>query len=418
MNPDVDYLAAASWDDSMFERTQWLRRHAPVYWSERNQLWVLTKLADVTHVSMNHKTFCSGQGVRPGNPVKIGLIDEDEPRHTRLRGLINKGFTPRMVAKLEPALRRIVGHSIDHVIATGHADFVTDIAVPIPLLLIAEMIGIRAEDYGRFHRWSDDLIAADGNLTDPAVMMAAGTAFLEYSEYLQDIIEDRRTHPRDDLVSILVGAKDAGTIGDIDNAVPHAMGQEHQRLANDELVMMLVILLVAGNETTRNAISGGMQLLMEHPAVRDQLVSDPSGIPMVIEEMLRLVSPVRSFGRTATQDTMLRGVPIAAGQTVLMLYGSANRDEEAFDAPDTFRPDRDPDHVAFGIGTHFCLGANLARLEMKVAFEEILRRLPDMTFDGQGPVIKPAALVRSCVSMPVRFTPGRPEGVSRTDSPG
>ena len=390
----------------MSAHLRWLREHDPVHWSEVNELWVVTKYADVAYVSMNQRLFCSGHGVRPGNPTKIGLIDEDEPRHTRLRSLINKGFTPRMVGRLEATLRDIVTATIDQVAGRGRCDFVADVAVPIPLLLIAAMIGIRQADRHRFHRWSDALIAADGNLDDAEIMTAATTAFLEYSDYLRDIIEDRRRTPRDDLVSVLVAAKDVGTLADFDNALPHRLSEEHQRLANDELVMLLVILLVAGNETTRNALSGGMQLLLEHPAERRKLIARPDLIRPAVEEMLRLVSPVRTFGRTATCDTELRGKTIERGQTVLMVYPSANRDPDQYDDPEAFRVERNAEHLAFGIGTHYCLGANLARMEMRITFEELLRRLPDMELDGE-PAMRPSALVRSCVAMPVRFSPER-----------
>ena len=405
MDVNVDFLAAETWDEAMPERLRWLQANDPVHWSPVNELWVVSKYADVSYVSKNNRLFCSGHGVRPGSTVKIGLIDEDEPRHTKIRGLINKGFTPRMVGKLEGPFRQIVTETIDKVAAEGTCDFVDDIAVPIPLLLIAEMIGIRKEDRQRFHHWSDALIAADGNLNDPAVMAGATSAFIEYSTYLREIIEDRRQSPRDDLVSILVGAKDAGEITDFENVLPMAVSDEHQRLANDELIMFLVVLLVAGNETTRNAISGGMQLLIEHPEQRRKLLARPELLGSAVEEMLRLVSPVRTFGRTATQNTELRGKRIKEGQTVLMVYSSANRDPDEFPNPDVFDIERNPDHLAFGIGNHFCLGANLARMEMRVTFEALLRRVPDMEFSGSGAVLKPSALVRSCVSMPVRFTP-------------
>ncbi len=408
MDVSVDFMAADTWDDTMGERMRWLRENDPVHWSEVNKLWVVSKFADVTYVSKNHKMFCSRHGVRPGDSTKLGLIDDDEPRHTHLRGLINKGFTPRMVRALETPFHQIVTETIDKVAGKGACDFVTDIAVPIPLLLIAEMIGIRKEDRQQFHHWSDALIAADGNLDNPDIMAEATRAFMEYSAYLADIIEDRRKNPRDDLVSILVGAKDDGTLSNIENALPIAASAEHQRLANDELLMLLVVLLVAGNETTRNAISGGMQLLIENPGERRKLLERPQLLESAVEEMVRLVSPVRTFGRTATGDTELRGRSIKKGQMVLMLYPSANRDPDEYDDPDTFQVERNPDHLGFGIGNHYCLGANLARMEMRVAFEELLRRLPDMEFAGSGPVIKPSALVRSCISMPVRFTPERP----------
>ena len=268
------------------------------------------------------------------------------------------------------------------------------------------MIGIRKQDRAIFHQWSDAMIRGDGNQGDPAIMAAAGQAFVAYSTYVREIIEDRRKNPQDDLVSILVGAKDAGLLTTFGQEGREGMQEGQLDLANDELIMLLVILLVAGNETTRNGLSGGMQLLIEHPEERQKLIDDPKRIPAACEEMVRLVSPVHSFARTATEDTELRGTRIRAGDRVLMLYPSANRDADVFEDPDAFRVERNPTHLGFGLGPHFCLGANLARMEMRVAFEELLRRLPDMEFaDAEGAVIVPSALVRSCPRMRVRFTP-------------
>jgi len=412
---NVDFLDAQVWDETMRDRMRWLRENDPVHWSERSRLWVITKFEDVSYVSKNPQIFCSGGGVRPGSAVKLPLIDEDEPRHTRLRRLINRGFTPRMVKKLEAAFREIATDTIDRIATRGECDFVDDIAVPMPILLIAEMIGIRREDRERFHRWSDDLIAGDGNRDHPEIMERAGRALREYGDYLKEIFEDRRRHPQDDLVSILVGAKDEGLIGEnrfeldgerrpIDTSAIQRI-EEIRDVADDELVMLMVLLLVAGNETTRNGISGGMSLLIENPEERRKLIDDPSLIPGAVEEMVRLVSPVQSFGRTATCDTELRGKKIRKGETVLMLYPAANRDPDEFEDPDAFQIDRDPRHLAFGIGNHFCLGANLARMEMRVAFEELLRRLPDMEYASGGPKIRPSPLVHSFVHMRVRYTP-------------
>jgi cytochrome P450 family 142 subfamily A polypeptide 1 len=403
-NIDVDFVAAEAWDGHMHERMRWLRENDPVFWSEKCQHWVVSKFEDVAYISKHHKIFCSGEGVRPG--IKIGLIDEDEPRHGRLRGLINKGFTPRMIGLLEKGFHEIVTETIDKVADRGKCDFVDDIAVPIPLLLIADMIGIHKKDRERFHKWSDDMIAADGNMDKPEVMAKANQAFLEYSSYINEIIEDRRKNPREDLVSILSGAHDQGVLQQFGNEITGgAVSEEHQVLANNELILLLVILLVAGNETTRNGISGGMQLLIEHPQQRRALIEDPSLLPSAVEEMLRLVSPVHSFSRTATQDTELKGRKIKKGQKVLMLYPSANRDADEFEDPETFKIERNPHHLAFGIGNHFCLGANLARMELRVAFGELLRRLPDMEYAADGPEIKPSPLVRSCMHMYVRYTP-------------
>jgi cytochrome P450 family 142 subfamily A polypeptide 1 len=405
MDLNVDFATPEAWGPDMPERMRWLRENQPVYWSEKSQFWVLSKYDDVVHVSKNHQIFCSGEGVRPRTPIRFSLIDEDEPRHTRLRRLINRGFTPRMVQRLEDPFREITTTAIDAIARAGECDFVDAISVPLPLLLIAEMMGIRPEDRHNFHRWSDAMIAGDGAQDNPEVMAAAGTAFVEYSTYVSGIIEDRRKSPRDDLISILVGAKDDGQLVEFEpNADLEESGIESE-LATDELIMLTVILLVAGNETTRNGLSGGMQALIENPDQRQKLLDDPSLIPSAVEEMLRYVSPIHAFSRTTTQDTEIRGQKIEKGQVVLMLYPSANRDADAYDEPDRFLVERNPAHLGFGIGNHFCLGANLARMEMRVAFSELLRRLPDMEFAGDGAEITPAALVRSCKHMRVKYTP-------------
>jgi cytochrome P450 family 142 subfamily A polypeptide 1 len=405
---NVAFLAADSWDEKMPARMRWLRENEPVHWSEQDGVWVVSRYEDISTVSKNQQLFTSSQGVRPNNPAKLTLIDEGEPRHGQLRKLINRGFTPRMVKKLEIAFREITKDAIDAVAKTGECDFVGDIAVPLPLLLIAEMIGIRKEDRHSFHEWSDSMIAGDGNFGNPAIIQKAIAGFMAYSKYVTAIIEDRRRNPQEDLVSILVGAKDDGILErSLGDHVDERMGldDEHAALANDELVMMLVLLMVAGNETTRNALSGGMELLIDHPEQRRKLLDDPSLIPSACEEIVRLVSPVHSFARTVVEDTELQGVRLAAGDKVLMLYPSANRDARQFENPDTFDVTRNPQHLGFGVGTHFCLGANLARMELRVAFGELLRRLPDMEYTAGGPVVKPSALVRSCVEMKVRFTP-------------
>jgi cytochrome P450 family 142 subfamily A polypeptide 1 len=411
MEIDVDFSQSTSWNHDMAERMRWLRENEPIFWSEKTQLFIISRFEDVAFVSKNSDLFCSGQGVLPGAFVpKIGFIDEDEPHHGEMRGLINRGFTPRMVRKWEQIFQQITDEVLDEIAPKGECDFVEDIAVPLPLILIAEMIGIRSEDRMRFHQWSDAMIGSTGNMDDPVIVAAAGKAAVEYVEYLTEIIEDRRKNPKEDLISILVRAKDDGilvkTEAYADDVPPGLTHTEDERdMTNDELIKMCILLLVAGNETTRNGLTGAMQLLIEHPDVRTRLIEDPSLIPAAIEEMLRLVSPVLSFARTATRNTELQGVSIEKGQRVLMIYGSANRDASVFENPDTFDIDRNAQHLAFGMGNHFCMGANLARMELRVALQELLRRTSDMSYVTTGPEFGASALVRSVAHMHVRFTP-------------
>jgi cytochrome P450 family 142 subfamily A polypeptide 1 len=398
MEIDCDFVKADSWAETgMDERMKWLRENDPVFWSERTGLWIIAGYRDLEFISKNQEIFTSEFGIRPGTDIMASFIDEGEPRHGILRKMINRGFTPRMVKKLEVVFRQITTEAIDQVAGKGECDFVESISVPLPILLIAEMIGIRREDHRRFHRWSDDLIATEGNHDDPEIMAKAAQAFVEYGRYVTELIEERREDPRDDLMSILTGAKDDGfLVKEIGNeALLEDQSVEHGELANDELVMLLVVLMIAGNETTRNGISGGMQLLIENPGERQKLIDDPSLLRGAVEEMVRLVSPVRTMGRTLTRDYEFRGKQMKKGQEVCLVYPSANRDAEIYDDPDTFRVERNPQHLGFGIGSHFCL----------VAFEEVLRRLPDMEYSRGGPEFRPSSLVRSCTHMWVSYTP-------------
>ncbi len=411
---DVDYLSASAWDGRAHDRMRWLRHHAPVYWAAKSDLFVVSKFEDIVDISKDPERFCSGQGIRPGIPVRQALIDEDDPKHCQLRHTVNRGFTPRRVKRLEEKFQEITREAIDAVAGIGHCDFVEAIAVPLPLILIAEMIGIPKRDHRRFHEWSDAMMRADGHYDDAEIMGRAGRAALEYSTYIKEIIEERRREPREDLISALVAADDAGLIGHFDHESVEGGGGggagregadsgEFLELANDELVMVLVTLMVAGNETTRNALSGAVEMLIRNPGIKDRLIANPASIPDAVEELLRYVSPVHSFARTATRDTELRGQRIREGEKVLMLYPSGNRDEDVFVRPDEIRIDRKPNHLAFGIGHHYCMGANLARMELRVALREILRRLPDLRFADAGPVVEPHALVRSCTRMEIEF---------------
>ena len=273
------------------------------------------------------------------------------------------------------------------------------------------MIGIRDEDYDLFAGWSNAMISAEGQLDNPEIAARATKAYMAYAAYVGEIIEDRRKHPQDDLVSILTGAKDDGLLVHYDEDVSASSKQrrpENMHLANDELIKLHGN--PHGRRATRprgTALSGSIELLIQAPRdIRQRLEEHPSKIRNAVEEMLRLVTPVHSFGRTVLKDTELRGRKIKAGDKILLLYGSANRDPKAFEDPERFDIDRRLQHVAFGIGNHFCLGANLARMELRVALEQVLKRMPNMEFaDEHGAVLQPSSLVRTCASMRVRFTP-------------
>jgi cytochrome P450 family 142 subfamily A polypeptide 1 len=374
---------------------RWLRANAPVYWDEASKLWVLSRYQDVFDVSKNPETFSAAQGVLPESDAMVSIVCMDDPRHQRLRKLVNRGFTPRMVGLMHERIRTLAKEIADRVAARGECDLVRELAVPLPLYVISQMLGIREEDFDRFHEWSDRLIGVAGNYDDPVRMTDAVTAYAEYGEYLKDVFEDRRRNPREDLVSILVAAQEEGMLA-----------PDEDSMENDEIIMFMTLLLVAGNETTRNAISGGMLALMENRDQLEMLRAHPELLDSAVEEILRYVSPIICFRRTATRDTEIRGQAIKAGDRVMMLYQSANRDEDVYTDPDRFDVTRSPNpHLAFGIGPHFCLGANLARLELKVMLQELIARFPDMRpAPGATPKRSASTLVAGIEHLPVVFS--------------
>jgi cytochrome P450 family 142 subfamily A polypeptide 1 len=388
----IDLLDGEWYAGDPYPDYAWLRADAPVYRDERNELWGVSRYADVVEVSKHPERFCSGEGFRPKTPPDGSMISQDDPRHTRQRRLVYKGFTPKQVAGMEAHARAIVTGIIDAVAPLGACDFTQDIAVPLPMIVIAEMLGVPVEDRDRLQRWSDELIkGADGKFHEGVMEQ-----FADFCEYITAVIEDRRAHPRDDLTSILTHAEIVGDDGTTD------------RFTLAEVISELLLIMIGGNETTRNVISGGMEALLAHPDQRDALALDPSRLPLAVEEMLRWVTPIVNFRRTATAATELAGVPIAKGDELLLLYGSANRDEAVFGpTAASFDVTREPNpHIAFGFGTHFCLGASLARLEIRVMYEELLARLPDIALAPGASVQRtPSSFIRGIHSMPITFTP-------------
>jgi cytochrome P450 family 142 subfamily A polypeptide 1 len=389
-NPAIRLLDGEFYAADPHPHFRWMRDHAPVYRDEAAGVWGVARYDDVLHVSRHPELFCSRESSRPDAPAIPSMINMDDPGHLRRRGLVNRGFTPRRVADHEPAIRRICGDLIDRVAPRGGCDFVRDLAAPLPMIVIGDLLGVAPEDRDDLLRWSDDLIAATSATATPEVAARASAAFAEYQAYHRAVVADRRAHPRDDLMSVLVRAEIDG-----------------ERLDDDALLHESLLILVGGDETTRHVITGGMEQLLRHPDQRRRLADDPGGIALAIEEMLRWVTPIQNMNRTATRDVVLRDETIRAGDKVLLLYPSANRDDRQFLEPDVFDSTRRPnDHVAFGFGAHFCLGASLARLELRVMFEELLRRLPDMELATSDPLpLRPSNFIVGIEHMPVAFAP-------------
>ncbi len=389
-NPAIRLLDGDFYAADPHPHFRWMREQAPVFQDETSGVWGLSLYDDVLHASRRPDVFCSGQSSRPDAPPIPSMINMDDPAHVRRRGLVNRGFTPRRVADNEPTVRQICADLIDRVAPRGECDFVRDIAAPLPMIVIGDLLGVAPEDRDDLLRWSDDLIAATNVTASLEVADRAAAAFQEYTAYHHAVVADRRARPRDDLISVLVHAEIDG-----------------QRLDDEALLHESLLILVGGDETTRHVITGGMEQLIRNPAERRKLVADPGRMPAAVEEMLRWVTPIQNMNRTATRDVTLRGETIRMGDKVLLLYPSANRDARQFPQPDVFDVARSPnDHVAFGFGAHFCLGASLARLELRVMFEELLRRLPDMELATDDPLPRrPSNFIVGIEHMPVTFTP-------------
>ena len=373
-----------------FEQYAWMRENAPVYFD--GEVWGVARHDDVQTVSKDSLTFCNRHGMRPDSPPVPSMINMDDPDHKLRRGLVNKGFTPRRVADHEPRVREVCRELIARVAPKGRCDFVAEVAAPLPMIMIGDMLGVRPEDRDMLLRWSDDMIKGSAASAPVELQMGAVNAFTEYAAYNKDVVADRRRRgPGDDLISVLVHAEIDG-----------------HRLDDDELLQESLLILIGGDETTRHVLTGGMEALLRNPGERRKILDDPKKLPLAIEEMLRWVSPIKNMARTATRDVELRGETVREGDKLLLLYHSANRDECVFHEPERFIADREPNqHLAFGgYGAHFCLGASLARLELRVMFEELLRWLPDATLadDAKLP-LRPSNFIVGIEHMPIAFTP-------------
>jgi cholest-4-en-3-one 26-monooxygenase len=383
---DIDFVSGEFWGRNPEEELTWVRANAPVYWDGR--VWGVSRYDDVRAVSKDAKTFSNAGGIRPeSGPIPM-MIDMDDPQHWSRRKLVNRGFTPRRVRESEDKIRAVCDEIIDGICERGECDFVWDIAAPLPLIMIGDQLGFPAEDRKMLLEWSDAMMCA---LTgDPDAGARATDAFVGYTDYATRLIAARRAEPHEDLMSTLVHAEVDG-----------------DQLDDDSLVHESLLILIGGDETTRHVITGGaFQMLTD----RDQwtrLTGARDTLPTAVEEMLRWVSPIKNMARTATRDVELNGQQVREGQKLLLLYSSANRDEDVFADPFRFDSTRNPnDHVAFGYGSHFCLGNSLARLELTVMFDRLLERLPDLELvEPTEPSYRPANFVSGYESMPVTFSP-------------
>jgi cytochrome P450 len=333
-------------------------------------------------------------GLKPEEDLPPNMLGTDPPEHERLRGLVNQAFTPRIIKKLEPRMEEIAESLMDAALAERKVDLVQALTYPLPVTVIAEIIGVPSQDNARFKHWSDELVATlgVGLLAPPSPEAMAHTLSIvrELGAYFKALVEERRKEPREDLLSGLAAAELEGS-----------------KLSFDELLQMLILLLVAGNETTTTLIGNTALTLLAHPKEIALAREDPERIPSVIEEVLRFSSPVQMDPRCATSDTELCGEKIAKGEIVISWLGSANRDEAVFKEPERFDgARRENRHLAFGFGTHYCLGSNLARLEAQTALRVLLRRTSDFRLASDEPLPLHRSIVfRSFTKIPVELDP-------------
>jgi len=382
------------WFDDADAAYPWLRAEHPVHrW--RDGHWVVATYDEIREVSRDPARFSSAHGVLVNDPTRVttravsapSILQMDPPEHPRYRAIVSRAFTPRAVAEMEPRIRELAADTFDNAPPDEEIDFVEQVAVPLPLRVIAELLGMHDVGQATFRTWSDETIkAADGLDADLGIVS-------EFVGYMNDGIAAHRAAPRADILQQLVDAEVDG-----------------ERLTDPELLVFCMSLLVAGNETTRNLISGGALALHDHPDQRAWLAADPAArVNDGVEELLRWVTPIKAFARTATRETELRGRAIGAGDYVVLLYASGNRDESAF-GPTADRLDvsrqPDPAHVAFGFGAHLCLGASLARLEARVLLEELLTRCPAYEVTGEPQRLR-STLMNGIEHLPAVLVPSK-----------
>ncbi|MEX0846857.1 MAG: cytochrome P450 [Ilumatobacteraceae bacterium] len=399
---DIDLVAQRTFAERghPWEQYAWLRANDPVHWHDEADgpgFWAITKYDDIRTVSRQPGTFSSYErGTMLAEPDEMNLaagrqmmLNMDPPQHDRFKLLVSRGFTPRNSQLLAARIAELSTEIIDDVIGRGECDFVTDIAGRLPSALIAELMGIPRADGERLYELTELMHTTDDAVASPE---QRGMAVFEMLTYAQQVAEQKRANPGDDIASALVQAEVDG-----------------DRLTDGEFQWFFLLLVNAGGDTTRNLLAAGLQALFDHPSERARLAADPVAlVPTAVEEMLRFTTPVVHFRRTVMQPVEMRGTQLSPGDKVMVFYGSANRDEDVFTDPDRFDVGRNPNpHMAFGGGgPHLCLGMHVARIELQAMLHQIVTRLPDL--EPAGPIEPMASnFIAGIHSMPVRFTPGR-----------
>jgi cytochrome P450 family 142 subfamily A polypeptide 1 len=385
----------AIWDE--------FRRSAPVSYDPVGQVWGIFKHADVLAIEKDPKTFSSQRAPRPHGVHLPMMISMDDPEHQRRRSLVSRGFTPRRVADLEPMVRRLTRQILDDVCARESCDFVWDVAALLPLYVIADLLGYEPDMYDDLLRWSEGMMSpnAEDMLTPEQIaerIEKSSTTMDEFRAAQLEIIADRRKRPRGDVMTIFCQAEIDG-----------------ERLDDESIVQEMLLILIGGDETSRHVLSGGMLELLHEPEQMALMRRRDVDLALAADEMIRWASPVQNMARTATRDVEVRGQQVHEGDQLMLFYPSANRDEEVFDDAHRFDVRRNPNpHVAFGFGTHFCLGASLARLEVRVMFEELLPRMADIELAAPEPLRRRSSnFVSGLETLPITYTPSPGAGQPR-----
>jgi len=375
---------------------RWMRANEPVF-RDRNGLAAAASYQAVLEAERRPEVFSNTGGIRPDQPAMPYMIDMDDPAHLLRRKLVNAGFTRKRLTDKASSIDTLCDSLIDAVCERGECDFVRDIAAPLPMAVIGDMLGVLPAQRAMLLKWSDDLVCGLNSTADEGALQALMEAFAGYQAFAMETIAARRSEPAA-----------AGSHEDLFSILAHAE-VEGQRMSDDEIVFETLLILIGGDETTRHTLSGGVEQLLRHRPQWEQL-ADPALVAGAVEEMLRWTSPVKNMARTVLRDIDFHGTALRAGEKMLLLFESANFDESVFGDPEVFRIDRNPNsHLAFGFGTHFCLGNQLARLEVSTMLRKLVARLPDLRLvDDSALPLRPANFVSGLEAMPVAFTPTSP----------